>query len=97
MLANKRRYEPINGEYIMKRIPWKEFQKSGMLWWINRIIHTFGMVIVFVEEDDGTISDVYPARCKFRGFNTKTEEEGFTNISKYMKDNAERLDQEVNR
>lgn len=38
-----------------------------MFWWINMILHTFGWAITVEIEDDGSISNAYPARVKFRG------------------------------
>ena len=26
---------------------WSEFRNSGLLWWINTMLHTFGWAIVF--------------------------------------------------
>jgi len=63
---------------------WKEFRDSGLIWWINMILHTFGWSIVLVVEKDGTISDVYPARVKFRGFDEKSNTEGYIKVSEYM-------------
>lgn len=74
---------------------WSEFQSTGLLWWINRILHTFGWAIVFEVETDNTISDVYPARVKFRGFDTDSEEQGFRRLSNYMVDNATELKDEA--
>lgn len=70
---------------------WKEFRDSGMLWWINMILHTFGWAITVATEDDGSISDVYPARVRFRGFAEKNNTEGYKKVSQYMKDNADKL------
>ena len=70
---------------------WNEFIDSGMLWWINMILHTFGWSITYVLEDDGTISDVYPARVKYRGFSEKSNTEGYIKVSKYMKENCGQL------
>ena len=42
-------------------------------------------------EEDGTISDAYPARVRFRGFSEKNNTEGYQKISRYMKDNADKL------
>lgn len=70
---------------------WKEFRDLGMLWWINMILHTFGWAIIYVIEDDGSISKVYPARVKFRGFNEKTNTEGYIRISQYINDNCGEL------
>lgn len=70
---------------------WKEFKDSGLLWWINMILHTFGWAIVFSVEEDGEIKDIYPARVKFRGFDEKTNTKGYINVSRYMKDNSNEL------
>jgi hypothetical protein len=73
---------------------WKEFKDSGLLWWTNMILHTFGWAIVFSIKDDGTISNVYPARVKFRGFDEKNNTEGYIKVSEYMKENATELTEE---
>lgn len=52
---------------MVNKISWQEFRDSGMLWWINMILHTFGLAIVF-DMEDGEIKEVYPARVKYRGF-----------------------------
>lgn len=70
---------------------WKEFKDSGLLWWINMILHTFGWAIVFSVEEDGEIKDIYPARVKFRGFDEKSNTKGYINVSRYMKDNSDEL------
>lgn len=50
---------------------WEEFRNSGLLWWINMILHTFGWAIVANINDRKEIINVYPARVKFRGFGEK--------------------------
>ena len=70
---------------------WSEFRNSGLLWWINTMLHTFGWAIVFEFDDNKNIINVYPARVKFRGFGDKQVEEGYQKVSKYMIDNAEEL------
>lgn len=70
---------------------WKEFKESGLLWWINTILHTLGWAIVFEYDSDKNISNVYPARVKFRGFDNKTNTEGYINISKYISENSKEL------
>ena len=79
----------------MKEKTWEEFRESGLLWFINRSLHVFGWAIVFVKEDDGTISHVYPARVDFRGFSLESEERGFEKITKYMKDNIADLENDL--
>lgn len=70
---------------------WKEFRESGMLWWINMILHTFGWAICCDVEEDRSVSSAYPARVKFRGFDEKNNTEGYIKVSKFIKDNAEDL------
>ena len=53
----------------MKKKTWIEFKETGLLWWINMILHTFGWAIVLeVDKDTKKLLDVYPARVKYRGF-----------------------------
>ena len=75
---------------MIEKKSWKEFRDSGFLWWINMVLHTFGWAIVFEMENDEIIN-VYPARVKFRGFNEKSNTDGYIKVSKYMKENAEEL------
>lgn len=92
----------IGGKVIIEKIQmidkktWKEFRDSGMLWWINMILHTFGWAITVEIEDNGTISDAYPARVKFRGFSEKNNIEGYQKVSQYMKNNIDELLEESN-
>jgi hypothetical protein len=74
---------------------WKEFRDSGMLWWINMILHTFGWAIVVDIEDDDKISNCYPARVKFRGFSEKNNTEGYIRVSNYLVDNMSDLKEEA--
>lgn len=73
---------------------WEEFRKSGLLWWINMILHTFGWALVIDIEDDGSISNAYPARTKFRGFSVANNDEGYIKVSQYLKENAAILEAE---
>ena len=75
---------------------WKEFRDSGLLWWINTILHTFGWAIV-VELDKEEITQVYPARVKFRGFPSEVSTNGYINVSKYLKDNIDEILNEANK
>lgn len=62
---------------------WEEFRNTGLLWFINSILHLFGWAIVY-EMEDGLIKEVYPARVKYRGFDEKTNSEGYLKISQYL-------------
>ena len=74
---------------------WKEFRESGFLWWINMILHTFGWAIVVDIDDNGEITDAYPAIVKFRGFGEKNNTEGYIKVSQYMKENVSDLLEEA--
>ena len=83
---------------MIERKSWEEFKKTGLLWFANMILHTFGWAIVYEYEEfeDGRKNmQVYPARCKFRGFEGKYNTEGYIAVSKYMKENAEVLAEEA--
>ena len=74
---------------------WKEFKESGLFWLVNQTLHLFGWAIVMQIEDDGNISSVYPARVKFRGFDEKTNNNGYKKVSKYLLENIEELEKET--
>lgn len=74
---------------------WKEFRESGFLWWINMILHTFGWAIVVDVDDNGEVTNAYPARVKFRGFGEKNNTEGYIKVSQYMKENVSELLEEA--
>jgi len=71
-------------EPMVTKKTWKEFQTSKLLWWINRILHTFGWAIVVVQQEDGSITDAYPARVRFRGFSEENEGDGFVGLTSYL-------------
>lgn len=59
---------------MMERKTWVEFQKAGLLWWVNRILHTFRWSIVIEQGADGSVGDVYPARTSWLGFDGETND-----------------------
>jgi hypothetical protein len=74
----------------MKKMTWKELQDSGLLWWINRILHTFGVAIVISQNSDGTINEVYPAEVEYRGFSLESEERGYEKVDSFIKKKYEK-------
>lgn len=76
---------------MIEKKSWSEFKNSGLLWWINMILHTFGWAIVLEKKENGEILNVYPARVKFRGFSEKNNTEGYIKVSQFLKDNADEL------
>ena len=70
---------------------WKEFRDCGLLWWANMILHTMGWAITYEFDEEGNISEVYPARVKFRGFGEKNNTDGYIKVSQFMKENVDDL------
>ena len=80
---------------MIEKKSWKEFRNSGLLWFINTILHLFGWSIV-VQMDNDEVTDVYPARVKFRGFSESSTTAGYRNLSNYLKENIDEISKEAN-
>lgn len=75
---------------------WTQFRATGLLWFVNRILHVFGWAIaVKIDQATGVIVDAYPQRTKYRGFPLEAEDEGFRAVSVYMAENALTLSDEA--
>ena len=73
---------------------WEEFRETGLLWFINTILHMFGWsIVVNIEREE--IIDVYPARVEFRGFSESSNTKGYINVTKYLKENIDTLLEEA--
>lgn len=80
---------------MITRKTWGEFRDSGLLWFINTILHVFGWSIVVEQSDSEEIVDAYPARVKFRGFSEESTTRGYRNVSKYLKENIDEIQKEA--
>ena len=80
---------------MMKEKSWQEFRESGLLWWINMILHTFGWAIVLEPSGENEVIRAYPARVKFRGFKESNNSEGYIKVSEYLKENIRELTEEA--
>ncbi|MEH2960083.1 hypothetical protein [Candidatus Merdisoma sp. JLR.KK006] len=69
---------------------WNEFRRTGLLWLVNSILHLFGWAIVY-EIEDGVVQRVYPARVTCRGFDEKSNTEGYIKVSEYLQENINSL------
>lgn len=78
----------------MKEKSWEEFRNAGLLWAVNSILHLFGWAIVY-ETENGELQRVYPARVKYRGFDEKSNTEGYIKVSEYLYENIEELSKEA--
>ena len=73
---------------------WKEFKDTGLLWFINTILHLFGWEIIIVEME-GELLDVYPVRVDYRGFGEMGNYRGYAKVTKYLQDNIDKLSEEA--
>lgn len=70
---------------------WDEFRSTGLLLIINQLLHVFGWAIVFDFNEDGKLKEVYPARCKFRGFDNESVFKSYRNVTNYLRQNLDDL------
>ena len=79
----------------MEEKTWEEFRESGLLWFVNTILHLFGWAIVVFKNDNGEIEKVSPARVNWRGFSEESNDKGYKNVTKFLSENIEDLLKEV--
>ena len=77
------------GEHV-KEITGREFRESGALWFVNSILHLFGMAITWNPDTDELKASV----VKFRGFKEELNDSGYKKLSNYLKDNINELEKE---
>lgn len=80
---------------MVNKKTWEDFRATGLLWWINTLLHTFGWALVVEVAEDGTISTAYPARVKFRGFGPIETEDGYRKVSAYLAQNSSEINEEA--
>jgi len=80
---------------MVTRRPWKEFQSSKLLWWVNRSLHLLGWAICLDVDESGNVIDAYPSRVKFRGFDQDSESKNFIILSEHIRENADKLVEEA--
>ena len=76
---------------MLERITWKDFRDSGCLWFINTILHLFGLALAVVLDDEGNVKEIYPARTEFRGFDTETNDKGYMKLTKYLSEHMDEI------
>ena len=79
---------------MIERRTWEDFRKTGLLWFMNTILHAFGWAIV-VELEKGEFVEAYPARVRFRGFDETSNTTGYRNVAHYLAREAEQLVREA--
>lgn len=76
---------------MLEEISWEEFKESGLFWFINTILHVFGLALVLEYDKNDNLQRVYPARCKFRGFSEESNTKNYKKVTEYMKENIDDL------
>ena len=56
----------------------------------------FGWALTYNYNEDGAIDSVNPKRVRFRGFPEKSNTRGYRRVSKYLKENIDKLLEEAN-
>lgn len=74
---------------------YEAFRNTGLLWFINSILHVFGWALhIEFDDDEDNIINMYPQRRGFRGFSEDINSNGYEKIAKYLKDNSSDLFEE---
>lgn len=80
---------------MFKEASWKEFRDSGLFGWINATLHLLGWALVAEAEmhgtDDEKVIRVYPARTRFRGFDSKRQAEIYRKVTEHLAAEMPRL------
>ncbi len=79
---------------MLEKKTWEEFRSTGLLLFVNSFLHIFGWAIC-LDFEDGFVTNVYPSRCKFRGFDNEIVSSSYIKLSEWMKDNADKLYEEA--
>lgn len=86
---------PVQKEWVTPKT-WTEFRSTGLLLFINQIMHAFGWAfVVEVDKASGEVTKCYPARVKFRGFDEKSQEEEHIKIADYLAKEAPKFPEEI--
>lgn len=73
------------------KLLWNKFRDSGMLWWTNRILHTFGWTIVYMyskeyNREDNELIAVFPDFTDNLGFPPEAEARGIKRFRNFIKE-----------
>ncbi len=74
----------------VKEISGQEFRDTGLLWFINTILHMFGLAITWNPDTD----ELKAAIVRYRGFEVKNNDQGYKKVSEYLKNNIINLEKD---
>lgn len=83
----------------MKEKTWEEFQKTGLLLFINQFLRIFGWSIVIEMKKrpakEREFVRAYPARVKCRGFKNKSVDEAYEKVQTCLENNITELREDL--
>ena len=80
----------FKGQWV-KEITGKEFRESGALWFVNTILHAFGMAITWNPDTDELKASI----VRYRGFSEDCNDGGYAKLTQYMKDNVSEFEKDL--
>lgn len=89
LFYTKDEYDKLNSQ-----MSWDEFRETGLLQWVNQLLHTFGITIE-VQVKDGSVIKAYPKRCEYRGFYRKGTEDMYIKITKFIASSVPKMMQDI--
>lgn len=89
-----RLYQPIQGKELYEEISWEEFHNTGLLRFVNGLLHIFGLALVLKKEGEGNLKGTI-CKTKVRGFGKSSSFEHYESVQHYMENSLDRLRTEV--
>lgn len=74
----------------VKDISGKEFRESGALWFVNSILHLFGMAITWNPDTDELKASI----VRYRGFESDNNDKGYKMLTDYLKEHVGELEKD---
>jgi len=79
---------------MVEKISWEEFIDTGLLLYINQVLQVFGLSIAYeYDENPMNLTDVYPVKSKYRGFDEENVHKSYYNITHYIKNHIDELEE----
>ena len=69
---------------MLERRSINEFRNSGLLLLTNQFLHIFGWALVAEVDEKGNATELYPAYCKFRGFDNEDTDKAYEQITRHL-------------
>jgi len=85
-----------DSKHPLVKVPMREFIDTGLLWFVNRMLHVFGFALSYEEDlDTGEVTDLYICRTIFRGYGYSVEDAGYLKVADYLLEAASGLHEEI--